>query len=88
MQLLKIEEVAVLLGVSCKTINNWYQFKNQNPDSEYAKMLPEFKQEHARQTRYWNTDDLWKLIEFKSKLPKGRNGIMGSLRRKTNEDKK
>lgn len=81
-RLLKIEEVAVRIGSSVKSINNWYWFKRTEPDSDYAKMLPDYIQEGNRQTRYWEESDVWKLIEFKNNLPKGRNGIMGSVTQK------
>lgn len=81
-RLLKIEEVAVKIGSSCKSINNWYWFKRENPDNEYAKMLPEYIQYGARQTRYWKEEDIPKLIEFKQSIPQGRNGIMGSITQK------
>lgn len=81
-RLLKLEEVAILIGSSGKSINNWYWFKRENPDNEYAKMLPDYIQEGSRQTRYWNEHDIWKLIEFKQCIPKGRNGIMGSVTQK------
>lgn len=79
---LRVEEVAVMIGSSVKSINNWYMFKKQNPDNELAKLLPEFKQEGTRMTRYWNESDIWKLIEFKQSIPHGRNGIMGSVTQK------
>lgn len=82
--LLKVEEVALLVGVSVKTINNWYSFKRIEPDSEYSKLLPEFIQKGARQTRYWEKNDIWKLFEFKQKIPKGRNGILGKVTQKYN----
>lgn len=82
MKMLKIEEVAVLIGSSVKTINNWYWFKRENPDNEYAQMLPDYIQEGARQTRYWNEDDVWKLINFKNSIPTGRKGVMGSVTQK------
>lgn len=81
-RLLKLEEVAVLIGSSFKSINNWYMFKRANPDNEYAKMLPDFIQHGARQTRYWRESDLWKLIQFKNAIPQGRNGIMGCVTQK------
>lgn len=81
-RMLRIEEVALSLGVSVKTINNWYWFKRENPNNELAKLLPEFVQEGERQTRKWKRSDLWKLVEFKTKLPKGRGGIMGSVTQK------
>lgn len=81
-RLLRLEEVAILIGSSGKSINNWYWFKRENPDNEYAKMLPDFIQDGNRQTRYWKQSDVWKLIEFKKVLPRGRNGILGSVTQK------
>lgn len=81
-KLLKLEEVAIIVGTSSKSINNWYWFKRENPDNEYAQMLPDYIQEGARQTRYWKESDIWKLIEFKSSIPQGRNGIMGCVTQK------
>lgn len=81
-RLLKLEEVAVIIGSSFKTINNWYMFKKENPDNEYAQLLPDFIQEGKRQTRYWREADIWKLLEFKKSIPQGRNGIMGSVTQK------
>lgn len=78
-RLLKLEEVAILIGSSGKSINNWYWFKRENPDNEYAQMLPDFIQNGERQTRYWRESDIWKLLEFKQAIPQGRNGIMGSI---------
>lgn len=76
---LNVTEVAVLVGCSVQTINYWYAFKKEEPDNELAKLLPEFKQEGARQTRYWNEEDIFKLVSFKNSIPKGRNGILGSV---------
>ncbi len=90
-KLLRLEEVALRVDVSFKTINNWYMFKKRHPDNEYAKMLPDFIQNGARQTRYWKASDIWKLIEFKQAIPQGRNGIMGDVtqqyyKKKVNEN--
>lgn len=79
---LKIEEVAVLVGVSVKTMNNWYWFKRENPDNEYAQMLPEYQQERPTSARLWNYDDISKLIEFKNHVIRGRNGKMGTITQK------
>ena len=78
-RLLKLEEVAVLIGSSCKSINNWYWFRRENPDNEYAQILPDYVQEGNRQTRYWKESDIWKLIEFKKSIPQGKSGVMGSI---------
>lgn len=81
-QELRIEEVAILIGSSVQSINNWYRFKKGNPDNELCKILPDFIQAGERQTRYWKSSDIWKLIEFKNTIPHGRNGIMGSVTQK------
>lgn len=74
--LLTIDEVGVYIGRSQHTINYWYLWKKSNPDHELAQLLPNYVQLGNRQTRYWHRDDLWKLIEFRSKVPQGRGGIM------------
>lgn len=83
-KLLTIEQVACEIGVSAKTINNWYWFKQRNPDiqNEYIDLLPDFIQAGERQTRYWRRTDLDKLREFKDSIPRGRNGFMGSVTQK------
>ncbi|MBO6275499.1 MAG: hypothetical protein J6M91_08220 [Methanobrevibacter sp.] len=78
-QMLKVEEVAVLIGSSIYTIRIWYKWKKLHPEHELAKLLPDYYQSAPRQTRYWKRSDIWKLIEFKSKLPKGHVGIMGDV---------
>lgn len=75
----KIEQVAVLINTSTETINNWYRFKKENPDHEFSKLLPDYSQDGARQTRYWDSEDIGKLLEFKNSIPKGRNGVMASV---------
>jgi len=72
-------QVAVLIGVSEATLNFWYRFKRSYPDNEYAKLLPEFTRSAERQKRFWNRQDMYKLVEFKNAIPKGRNGIMGTV---------
>ena len=81
---LKVEEVAVLLDVSTKTINYWYMFKRKNPRNEMAKLLPNYKvcELNGRYVRLWNYEDVPKLKEFKESIPRGRNGFMGSVTNK------
>lgn len=79
---LNATEVSLLVGCSVPTLNYWYRFKKENPDNHLAKMLPEFSQQGGRQTRYWHQDDVFKIIEFKNSIPKGRNGILGSVTQK------
>jgi predicted DNA-binding transcriptional regulator AlpA len=81
-RLLKVEEVALLVGSSVKTINNWYAWKKVEPEHELAKLLPDFIQTGSRKTRYWKQGDIWMLIKFKQSLPKGRNGVLGKVTQK------
>lgn len=79
---LRIEEVALTVGSSVKTVNMWYMWKSQNPEHEMAKLLPDFIQEGPRQMRLWKYSDIWKIIEFKNRLPHGCKGILGSVTQK------
>lgn len=81
-RLLKIEEVAMTIDTSVQTLNNWYRWKKLNPDNEYAAILPDYIQSGNRRTRYWKSEDMYKLLEFKLKLPHGRNGILGDVTQK------
>lgn len=88
--LLRIEEVALTINSSVQTLNNWYRWKKLHPDSIYAAMLPDYIQVGNKQTRYWNVEDIGKLIEFKTSIPHGRNGVLGEItqrRSKTKGDK-
>ena len=86
-RLLKIEEVALLVGVSTQTINIWYRWAKNNPDNDLASYLPKYTQSGSRQTRYWTQSDVWKLIEFSKAIPKGRNGIMGDVTQRRTKTK-
>lgn len=77
--LLRIEEVAMMCGVSVQSINNWYKFKRENPDNEYARLLPEYTTLEGSRQRMWDKADINALIEFKQKMPKGCKGVMGSV---------
>lgn len=81
-ELLRLEEVSIMIGVSYMTLNRWYAWKRQNPSHELAQLLPEPIQERENGPRLWNRDDLWKLLEFKQKRPMGRSGVMGSVTHK------
>ena len=88
-ELLRIEEVAVEIGSSIYSINNWYRFKRANPDNKYAKLLPDFYQfEGPRQTRYWKKSDIPRLIDFKTTIPHGCSGILGDITQKYYRKKK
>ena len=75
---INVTTLAFLVGVTVQTISSWYKWKELSPNHELAKLLPDYTR-GARNTRYWNKSDVWKLIEFKNSIPEGRNGIMGSV---------
>ena len=77
--LLTIEEVAILCGVSVQTINNWYTFKRNNPDNEFANLLPEFQRIGERGQRFWDKTDIQAILTFQSRMPRGCKGVMGSV---------
>jgi len=78
-KLLNLNEIAMLVGVSVQTINSWYKWKKLHPEHELTKLIPDFVRIGNRNTRYWKQADAWKLIEFRSSIPQGRNGIMGDV---------
>lgn len=80
--LLRIEEIALLIGSSTQTINNWYRWKAIHPEHPLAQKLPEYVQAGVRQTRYWKKADVWSLVEFKNAIPHGRSGILGEITQK------
>lgn len=73
------EEVAVAVGISTQTLYNWYKFKENNPDSEYAKMLPDYVIAGVKHQKLWNKDDIGDLRYFKKIIPKGCKGVMGDV---------
>ena len=77
--ILTIEQVAVNCGVSVQTINNWYKFKRENPDNEYARLLPDYLSVGGHGQRFWDKSDINALLTFKQRLPKGCKGVMGSV---------
>ena len=77
-RMIKAQELAMLLDTSVQTITVWYKWKEAHPDHELAKLLPDYTRiTGGRRTRYWKYSDVYKLMEFKKSLPKGRGGIMG-----------
>ena len=77
--LLKIEEVAIMCGVSSQTINNWYKFKRENPDSDLAKLLPNYETHGGHNQRFWDKSDIGSLLMFKHAMPRGCKGVMGDV---------
>lgn len=78
----RIEEVAIMCGVSVQTVNNWYRFKRENPDNEYARILPEYHCVGTHKQRFWDKSDIPAIRAFKDKIPTGCKGVMGSVTQK------
>lgn len=84
----KIEELCMLINSSVQTVNNWYKWKRDNPEHQLASLLPDYIQDGPRQTRYWDREDVWKIIEFKQSIVHGRNGVMGDVTQRRNSNAK
>ena len=80
--LLNIQELSLVVGTSIQTIGSWYRWKELNPTHELAKKLPNFVRIGAHRTRYWNVEDVEKVMDFKNSIPQGRGGIMGAVTQK------
>lgn len=76
---MKVEEVALRLGVSVHTLNRWYRLRKRYPENECFKELPDYVLQQTKfgTIRLWSAEDVWKLLEFKSHIKSGRNGQMG-----------
>lgn len=80
---LKIEEVAVKVGVSTQTLNRWYKFKKENPNNKMSKLLPAYKVAKSEKNlpiRLWKESDINKLAKFRDSVTRGRDGIMGQYK--------
>lgn len=77
--LLRAEEVAVLCGVSIQTINNWYKFKRENPNNEFARLLPDYIVIGSHSQRFWEKSDIDAMLTFKMRVPRGCKGVMGDV---------
>lgn len=87
-KLLSVQEVAVLIKSSVPTISAWYRWKRLHPEHPMAQLLPEFERHGAHRARYWKYADIPRLIEYKSSIVQGRNGIMGEVTQKYVADSK
>lgn len=81
-KLLRAEEVALLVGISTQTLNNWYRWKHLHPDHQLASLLPDYIQSGPKQMRFWKKSDIWTIAQFKNAIPHGRNGILGDITQK------
>lgn len=85
---LNANEISLAVGISTHTLDIWYRFKRENPEHPFAKLLPEYTKESEKAPRQWKQGDVWKLIDFKNRIPKGRNGVMGMVTQRYVKKKK
>ena len=74
---LNMDKVAAFLNISRKTVENWYKWKEENPDHELAKLLPE--PTRIGRLKFWKMSDLYEMANFMANRPRGRNGVMASV---------
>ncbi|MBR5041086.1 MAG: hypothetical protein IKX68_08200 [Clostridiales bacterium] len=75
-EFITVTELSKLIGCSVSTIGAYYKFKKDNPDSELAKMLPDFVRIGNRNTRYWKKEDVEVIKEFRKKYLNGKQGAV------------
>ena len=74
---ISISRVAQAIDVSTQTLKNWYKWYE---DDEYEKpielKLPEYFILDGRGTKFFNQEDIAKLLDFKNKLQMEYKGVM------------
>lgn len=78
-------QVCYLLGISTKTLQNWYKYINQTPKKDIPKDcpgLPPYMQASPKSVRYWYGRDVHRLYAFQQWIPRGRGGKMGHISQK------
>lgn len=72
--------VANQVGVSSKTLMQWYKFYESDlPKPKDMPKLPAYEQDYPRAPRYWYPKDVEQIIAFKEWIPRGKKGIMGEI---------
>lgn len=89
-RMLNANEVSILVGCTVNTLTLWYKWKQENPNNEMAKMLPNYirKDSQTRGKRLWKYSDIPQIIEFRSNIKQGCNGFMGSVTQRYKKTKK
>ena len=88
---MRIEEVAMIIGVSVQTLERWYKFKKEHPESDVAQEIPDYKVAStlgSRRTRLWTQEAVFSLMQFKTERKLGRTGKMGKYGGKGTHGKK
>lgn len=77
---LTASKVANQVDVSTKTLTAWYEFYTSDlPKPDNMPELPMYEQAYERAPRYWNPEDIPKIIAFKEWIPRGPHGVMGAI---------
>lgn len=64
--MLKINDVALCVDVSEKTIINWYRWKASHPGHKLSELLPDYLTDVKTGVRYWRAADIILLTKFKA----------------------
>ena len=77
---LTASKVANQVDVSTKTLTTWYKFYESDlPKPDDMPELPKYEQAYEKAPRYWNPEDIPKIIAFKEWIPRGPHGVMGAI---------
>lgn len=88
-RMLNATEVAMLVGCTVPTLTTWYKWKELHPEDSNAKLLPDFVRQGSedRGQRMWRYSDIYKIIEFRQHIKRGRNGFLGEVTQKYTKKK-
>lgn len=85
---LTASQVAAKVGVTAYTIKRWYTFIEETPIDELEKLvkdgmpvLPKCEKIGSMGWRYWDEEDIDKIIEFKNWVPNTKNGIFQKFKK-------
>lgn len=88
---LTASQVAAKVNVSVYTIKRWYKwFENLTTDeigkyvSQGMPVLPNYQVVGNTKWRYWDEEDIQKIIEFKNWVPNTKNGVFQKNKNKEN----
>lgn len=73
-------QVCERLDISARTLDSWYKYvKSDIEKPKEMPFVPMYTQHHPKGQRFWKSEDVEALIDFKKWIPKGRLGVMGRI---------
>lgn len=77
---LRINRVALILGISDHTIRRWYKWwESKEFEHPEGLELPPYYHMDRRGTKYFKKEDIPKLMEFKKKISTTHKGVMSEF---------